>query len=221
VPGHPTPQGVFSILEKRIYHESNLYSSAPMPYMQRITWSGVAMHQGVVPDINLVSALGCAIEWDDANACFRPAVDAWGGTSIPGIYVAGDGAGIGGAHAASIRGRLAALAIANAQARIGGDERDRLARPLSRDHAQAFFADLAFAHRAGGHAKSEERVRATTESLGQTYDSAVNLTGALDIVESTLALLRTVRLKPDATDNTNANSGSVRLQPDREQQPDR
>jgi len=97
----------------------------------------VFLHQGVVPDINLVSALGCAIEWDDANACFRPAVDAWGGTSIPGIYVAGDGAGIGGAHAASIRGRLAALAIANAQARIGGDERDRLARPLSRDHAQA------------------------------------------------------------------------------------
>ena len=49
VPGHPTPQGVFSILEKRIYHESNIYSSAPMPYMQRITWSGVAMHQGTVP----------------------------------------------------------------------------------------------------------------------------------------------------------------------------
>jgi L,D-transpeptidase-like protein len=49
VPGHPTPMGVFSVIEKRIYHESNLYSSAPMPYMQRITWSGVAMHQGVVP----------------------------------------------------------------------------------------------------------------------------------------------------------------------------
>jgi len=49
VPGHPTPQGVFSVLEKQIYHESNLYSSAPMPYMQRITWSGVAMHQGIVP----------------------------------------------------------------------------------------------------------------------------------------------------------------------------
>jgi hypothetical protein len=37
------------VIEKQIYHESNLYSSAPMPYMQRITWSGVAMHQGVVP----------------------------------------------------------------------------------------------------------------------------------------------------------------------------
>jgi lipoprotein-anchoring transpeptidase ErfK/SrfK len=49
VPGHPTPLGVFSIIQKEIYHESNLYSSAPMPYMQRITWSGVAMHQGVLP----------------------------------------------------------------------------------------------------------------------------------------------------------------------------
>jgi lipoprotein-anchoring transpeptidase ErfK/SrfK len=57
VPGHPTPQGVFSILEKRIYHESNIYSSAPMPYMQRITWSGVAMHQGVVP--NHPASHGC------------------------------------------------------------------------------------------------------------------------------------------------------------------
>jgi len=49
VPGHPTPQGVFSVIQKEIYHESNLYSAAPMPYMQRITWSGVAMHQGLVP----------------------------------------------------------------------------------------------------------------------------------------------------------------------------
>ncbi|MGF0536406.1 L,D-transpeptidase family protein [Agrobacterium sp. ES01] len=43
--GHTTPSGVFSILEKRKYHESNLYSNAPMPWMQRITWSGVALHE--------------------------------------------------------------------------------------------------------------------------------------------------------------------------------
>jgi hypothetical protein len=49
VPGHPTPTGVFSIIEKDRYHHSNLYSGAPMPYMQRITWSGVALHEGVVP----------------------------------------------------------------------------------------------------------------------------------------------------------------------------
>src|SRR6516164_9779188 len=49
VPGHPTPRGVFSIIEKDRYHHSNLYSGAPMPYMQRITWSGVAIHEGVLP----------------------------------------------------------------------------------------------------------------------------------------------------------------------------
>jgi lipoprotein-anchoring transpeptidase ErfK/SrfK len=49
VPGHPTPMGVFSVIQKDRYHHSNLYSNAPMPYMQRITWSGVAMHEGPLP----------------------------------------------------------------------------------------------------------------------------------------------------------------------------
>jgi hypothetical protein len=47
--GHPTPMGVFSVIQKHKYHRSNIYSDAPMPYMQRITWSGVAMHAGVLP----------------------------------------------------------------------------------------------------------------------------------------------------------------------------
>jgi hypothetical protein len=47
--GHSTPMGVFSIIQKHKYHHSNIYSGAPMPYMQRITWSGVAMHAGVLP----------------------------------------------------------------------------------------------------------------------------------------------------------------------------
>jgi len=47
--GHSTPTGVFSILEKRRKHYSNLYDSAPMPFMQRLTWSGVALHQGRLP----------------------------------------------------------------------------------------------------------------------------------------------------------------------------
>ncbi len=48
-PDHPTPHGIFSIIGKERYHHSNIYSGAPMPYMQRITWSGVAMHEGVLP----------------------------------------------------------------------------------------------------------------------------------------------------------------------------
>ncbi|UPT99587.1 L,D-transpeptidase [Bradyrhizobium barranii subsp. apii] len=47
--GHPTPLGVFSVISKQRWHRSNIYSSAPMPYMQRITWSGIALHAGVVP----------------------------------------------------------------------------------------------------------------------------------------------------------------------------
>src|SRR6516165_2688561 len=48
-PGHPTPTGIFTILSKELYHESNIYSGAPMPFMQRITYSGVAMHEGILP----------------------------------------------------------------------------------------------------------------------------------------------------------------------------
>src|ERR1700730_7050333 len=47
--GHPTPMGVFSVIQKQRLHHSNIYSGAPMPYMQGITWSGVAIHAGVLP----------------------------------------------------------------------------------------------------------------------------------------------------------------------------
>jgi lipoprotein-anchoring transpeptidase ErfK/SrfK len=47
--GHETPLGVFSVIQKEILHHSNLYDDAPMPYMQRITWSGVALHSGPLP----------------------------------------------------------------------------------------------------------------------------------------------------------------------------
>ena len=49
VQGHPTPLGVFSVIGKELWHRSNIYSAAPMPYMQRITWSGIALHAGVLP----------------------------------------------------------------------------------------------------------------------------------------------------------------------------
>ncbi len=49
MPGHATPMGAFSVIQKQKMHHSNIYSGAPMPFMQRITWSGVAMHAGVLP----------------------------------------------------------------------------------------------------------------------------------------------------------------------------
>lgn len=49
VKGHPTPLGVFSVISKSKFHRSNIYSNAPMPFMQRITWSGIALHAGDLP----------------------------------------------------------------------------------------------------------------------------------------------------------------------------
>ncbi|HEX8514170.1 MAG TPA: L,D-transpeptidase family protein [Allosphingosinicella sp.] len=48
-PGNETPEGIFPILQKKAMHRSNLYDDAPMPFMQRLTWGGVAIHAGRVP----------------------------------------------------------------------------------------------------------------------------------------------------------------------------
>ena len=48
-PGHPTPTGVFRILEKEVHHTSSIYKGAEMPYMERVTWGGIALHAGDLP----------------------------------------------------------------------------------------------------------------------------------------------------------------------------
>ena len=63
VPSYPTPLGVFSVISKQRWHRSNIYSAAPMPYMQRITWSGIALHAGVLP--GYPASHGCIRLTDD------------------------------------------------------------------------------------------------------------------------------------------------------------
>ncbi|WP_349963204.1 NAD(P)/FAD-dependent oxidoreductase [Rhizobium sp. ZPR3] len=70
----------------------------------------VLLHQGVIPGINLASAAGCPLTWNERQRAFEPVTDAEGRTPRRGILIAGDGAGIGGAQAAEIAGRIAALA---------------------------------------------------------------------------------------------------------------
>ena len=48
-PGYRTPTGVFTILQKHVEHYSSKYDNAPMPYMQRLTWRGIALHAGHLP----------------------------------------------------------------------------------------------------------------------------------------------------------------------------
>ena len=48
-PGYDTPAGIYSVIQKEAEHYSNLYDDASMPFMQRITWSGIALHAGALP----------------------------------------------------------------------------------------------------------------------------------------------------------------------------
>lgn len=82
-------------------------------------------HQGVVPATHMSRAAGIGHAWNEAQQAFQPNVDAWGRTDVPGIHIAGDGAGIGGADAAQAAGRMAALDILHLSGRMTEDARAR------------------------------------------------------------------------------------------------
>jgi len=68
--GHETPTGVFTILQKDAKHRSSKYNSAPMPYMQRLTWDGVALHAGGLP--GYPESHGCVhLPYSFSQALFR------------------------------------------------------------------------------------------------------------------------------------------------------
>jgi NADPH-dependent 2,4-dienoyl-CoA reductase/sulfur reductase-like enzyme len=108
----------------------------------------VLLHQGVVPNAQLSIAAGCATQWNERQACWDPVVDGWGESSIAGIAIAGDGAGILGAESASRSGRLCGLNAACQLGRIDADGRDRAAAPirleLTRCARGRRFIDTAF-----------------------------------------------------------------------------
>ncbi len=114
----------------------------------RIGCDTVFQHHGVVPNMQAARSLGVTHDWNAAQACFAPRLDAWGGTDVPGLWITGDGAGIGGAKAAEIAGRLAALRIAEVAGRLSGPERDAqaasLRTQLSRELAARPFLDAAY-----------------------------------------------------------------------------
>jgi len=88
------------------------------------------LHDGVVPSVQITSALGCKHAWNAAQRCWNPVTDAWSVSSVPNVLVAGDGAGIGGAQAAALSGRIAALQVACLAERIDRRTRDRAAEAL-------------------------------------------------------------------------------------------
>lgn len=95
---------------------------------KRIETSLLLSHFGVIPDSHLSRCAGCDHRWDRAQLCWRPVTDEWGNSSLDGISIAGDGAGIGGAVAARHAGRLAGLESAYALGRLSKIQRDDAGR---------------------------------------------------------------------------------------------
>lgn len=90
----------------------------------------VMLHQGVVPNTQLSWALRARHVWDEAQLCWAPAVDAWGMLDVPGVFIAGDSGGIGGARVAALQGELAGLAAAALLGKIDVRTRDRLSESV-------------------------------------------------------------------------------------------
>ncbi|MGI3187407.1 FAD-dependent oxidoreductase [Nioella aestuarii] len=116
--------------------------------MHRIACDTVLLHHGVVPNTQTARSLGIAHRWTAAQHAFTPVHDQWGATDRRGVFIAGDGAGIGGAMVAEIAGRLAALKLAEEAGHLTSADRDVQAAPLlrarSRERAIRPFLDAAY-----------------------------------------------------------------------------
>jgi len=88
------------------------------------------LHQGVIPNIRLPLDAGCQVEWDARQQGWRAAKDIWGQSSVDRVLVAGDCAGIVGARAAELQGRLCALETACQLQKIDLQQRDRAAQGI-------------------------------------------------------------------------------------------
>ncbi|WP_284508841.1 NAD(P)/FAD-dependent oxidoreductase [Caballeronia sp. GACF5] len=126
-------RGVTSLRACGVGRLQELEFSQGQGHPQRVRASLLLSHEGVVPSIHMTQALGCAHRWDPQQLCLAPVLDDWGQSTVEGVFVAGDGAGIGGAKAACVRGEIVGLAVARRAGRISSEQSANEARPL-RDH---------------------------------------------------------------------------------------
>ncbi len=98
------------------------------------------LHMGVVPNTQISRLLRLAHDYDSVQRCFSPVVNEFGLASDDKVSIAGDGAGIGGAHVAALSGRIAALGTLTRLDRLSTTDRDRFAEPLMRARAHELAA---------------------------------------------------------------------------------
>ncbi len=95
------------------------------------------VHEGIVPIVHPTKSLGCKHVWNERQDSFAPLLDRWGETTESGVYVAGDGAGIGGAIPACLRGEIAAIGIAKKLGYLSESHAEHEAEPLRKRLAKA------------------------------------------------------------------------------------
>jgi NADPH-dependent 2,4-dienoyl-CoA reductase/sulfur reductase-like enzyme len=95
----------------------------------------VGLHAGLVPATQFARLIGCRLRWNAGRCCFEPEVDTYGNTSVGGVLIAGDGAGIEDGGAAACRGEMSGWEALRHLGRITTGERDRGCVPLLRERA--------------------------------------------------------------------------------------
>jgi NADPH-dependent 2,4-dienoyl-CoA reductase/sulfur reductase-like enzyme len=135
----------------------------------RVACNTVLLHHGVVPNTQAARSIDIAHIWDEGQSCFVPKVDRWGRSTVSDVFIAGDGAGIGGAKVAALQGEIAALEIACDLGQITAAERDTKARPLQTDlsaeRAARPFIDAAYPPYAGALTPADSTIICRCEEV--------------------------------------------------------
>lgn len=134
-----------------------------------LTCQTVLLHHGVVPNTQAARSLDIPHRWDAAQSCFAPDCDSWGRSAGGAVFIAGDGARIGGAKVAILTGEIAALAIACDLGKITESERDAAARPLHKactaERAVRPFLDAAYPSYAAATAPQDDTIICRCEEV--------------------------------------------------------
>ncbi len=142
------------------------------------------VHEGLIPAIHPTLSIGCEHAWNSDQDSYSPQVDPWGETSESGIFVAGDGAGIAGAKAAVLRGRISAIGIAARLGRLSPIEADRQAKPLRADLKRALaarpFLDRYYRPRGAALSPADEALACRCEEVSAAKIRAMAQSGRPD-----------------------------------------
>jgi hypothetical protein len=171
--GYETPAGLYSVIERKTQHFSNLYENAPMPFMQRITWSGIALHEGDLP--GYPASHGCIrLPYGFAGRLFHMSRR---GMRV--VVVRDDVAPVDFAHDALFRPRPASQGPALDLSENGGGARIENA---------AFEPDLPrrliAAAKAAAAQAAAERARLAARALSRALEEAGDYLEKLEIAES-------------------------------------